>query len=317
MRALVTGADGFVGGYLINYLLAETDLEIIGTVYKYRQLPDPVFDSKRVHLERLDLLEISAVAEVLTHYRPDYIFHLAGQAFVPLSWKNPRSTFEQNVFTLLNVFQSLLAAKLNSKILVVGSGDEYGTIEPADLPINEETRLRPVSPYGASKVTQDLLAWQYYRGHGLHTVRVRPFNHIGPGQNEVFVTSSFAKQVAGIEAGKQPPMLRHGNLETKRDFTDVKDIVRAYWLILNHGQPGEVYNVGSGQAVSIQQILNILLSFAKTPITLEADPDRMRPSDTPVFISDCTRLKQATGWEPQIPLEQTLYDILVDWRERI
>jgi len=317
MRALVTGADGFVGGYLINYLLAETDLEIIGTVYKYGKQPDPDFASSRVTLERLDLLENSAVAGVLTRYRPEYIFHLAGQAFVPLSWENPRSTFEQNVFILLNLFQSILAAKLDTKILVVGSGDEYGAIDPEDLPIDEETRLRPVSPYGASKVTQDLLAWQYHRSHGLHTVRVRPFNHIGPGQNEVFVTSSFAKQIAEIEAGKHSPVLRHGNLEAKRDFTDVNDIVRAYWLALNYGQPGGVYNVGSGQAVSIQQILDILLSLAKTPIIVESDPDRMRPSDTPVFVSNSSRLKQATGWEPQIPLEQTLYDILADWRKRV
>lgn len=317
MRALVTGADGFVGGYLINYLLADTDLEIIGTVYKYGKQPDPDFGSERVHLVRLDLLESSTVADVVTRYRPEYIFHLAGQAFVPLSWKNPRSTFEQNVFTLLNLFQGILAAELDTKILVIGSGDEYGAIHPEDLPIDEETRLQPVSPYGTSKVTQDMLAWQYHRGYGLHTVRVRPFNHIGPGQNEVFVTSSFAKQIAEIEAGTHAPVLRHGNLEAKRDFTDVKDIVRAYWLILNHGQPGEVYNVGSGQAVSIQHILDILLSFAETSIIVEADPDRMRPSDTPVFVSDCTRLKQATGWKPKIPLEQTLYDILAYWRERV
>ncbi len=317
MRALITGADGFVGGYLINYLLAETDLEIIGTVYKYGKQPDPDFKSSRVHLERVDLLEKPAIADVLTRFRPEYVFNLAGQAFVPLSWENPRSTFEQNVFIILNLFQGILAANLNTKILVVGSGDEYGAIEAKDLPLDEDTPLRPLSPYAASKVTQDLLAWQYHRSHGLHTVRVRPFNHIGPGQNEIFVTSNFARQVARIEAGKQPPVLRHGNLEAKRDFTDVNDIVRAYWLILNHGQPGEVYNVGSGQAVNIQQILDILLSLAKTPIIVEDDPDRMRPSDIPVFVSDCTRLKQATGWEPHIPLEQTLYDILADWRERI
>ncbi len=151
-------------------------------------------------------------------HRPDYIFHLAGQAFVPLSWKNPRSTFEQNVFTLLNLFQGVLAAELDPKILVVGSGDEYGAIEPEDLPIDEDTPLRPISPYATSKVTQDMLAWQYYRGHGLQTVRVRPFNHIGPGQNEIFVTSSFAKQIAEIEAGKRPPVLRHGNLEARTGF---------------------------------------------------------------------------------------------------
>lgn len=317
MRVLITGADGFVGPYLINHLLAATDLEIVGTVYKYRLQPDPDFESARVQLLRLDLLENEVVDDVLRRYRPDFIVHLAGQAFVPLSWQKPRLTFELNVFTTLNLFQGVIAANLTTKILVVGSGAEYGDVDPQDSPVDEDTPLRPTSPYAASKVAQDMLAWQYHVSQGLHTVRVRPFNHIGPGQSDVFVTSNFAKQIAQIEAGGQPPLLRHGNLEAERDFTDVKDIVRAYWLILNHGQPGKVYNVGSGQAVSIGQILDKLLALASTPIALKADPGRMRPSDTPIFVSDSTRLIQATGWAPNIPLTQTLAGILDHWRERI
>ncbi|RME82409.1 MAG: SDR family oxidoreductase [Caldilineae bacterium] len=315
MRALVTGAAGFVGGHLIRHLLAETDLEIVGVIY--RRQPHPPFQSSRVHLERLDLREESAVAEVLARWQPRYILHLAAQSFVPISWEHPWPTFEQNVLTQINMLKGMLTARLDARILVVGSGEEYGAIESEDLPVDEDTPLRPTSPYGVSKVAQDLLGWQYHRSHGLHTVRVRPFNHIGPGQNEIFVTSSFAKQIALIEAGRGEPILRHGNLQARRDFTDVRDVVRAYWLILQKGEPGQVYNVGSGRSIAIQDILHIMLTQARVPITLQPDPGRMRPSDIPIIVSDPGRLQRATGWQPRIPLEQTLQDILDDWRQRI
>ncbi|MCP4167040.1 MAG: GDP-mannose 4,6-dehydratase [Chloroflexi bacterium] len=315
MRALVTGAAGFAGGHLVNYLLAETDLEIIGTIY--RRQPSPDFASNRVQLEQLDLREASNVAEILTRWHPEYIFHLAGQSFVPLSWEHPWPTFEQNVHSQLNLFKALLISDLDAKILVVGSGESYGAITPSDLPINEQTPLRPTSPYGVSKVAQDMLGWQYFHSHGLHTVRVRPFNHIGPGQSEVFVTSSFAKQITKIEAGRQPPELSHGNLDAQRDFTDVRDMVRAYWLILNQGEPGAVYNIGNGRAVSIGSILDIMLDQVDVAITCQPHPNRMRPSDIPTIICDPSRLQKRTGWQPHIPLQQSLRDILADWRQRI
>ena len=316
MRALITGAAGFAGSYLIRYLLAETDLEIIGTIY--RRQPEPPYPAGRVHLERLDLREEAAVAEILARWQPDYIVHLAAQSFVPISWQHPWSTFEQNVLTQINIFRGVLAAHLeDARLLVVGSGQAYGIIEPEDLPIDEDTPLRPLSPYAISKVTQDLLGWQYHRSHGLHTIRVRPFNHIGPGQNEMFVTSSFAKQIAEIEAGRRAGPLHHGALDAERDFTDVRDVVRAYWLLLDRGEPGAVYNVGSGRSVKIASILQTLLGQARTPIAAAPDPNLERPTDIPCIVCDLTRLHQATGWTPIIPLEQTLADILDDWRQRI
>ena len=315
MRALVTGAAGFVGRHLIQFLLNTTDFDIIGSVYY--KLPLPSHDSPRVHFEHVDLQDEEAVDDFIARWRPDYTFHLAGQSFVPYSWRNPWLTFDQNVHIQLNLFRAMIRAELDGRILVVGSGDEYGAIEPSDLPIDENTPLRPVSPYAVSKIAQDFLGWQYHHSHGIHAVRVRPFNHIGPGQREMFVASSFAKQIAEIEAGLREPVLRHGNLEARRDFTDVRDMVRAYWLLLNQGQPGEVYNAGSGRAVSIQQILDILLSMSRVPIRTELDPERMRPSDIPVIVCDPTRLHLTTGWQAEIPLEKTLADILDDWRAKV
>ncbi|MCO6453153.1 MAG: GDP-mannose 4,6-dehydratase [Caldilineales bacterium] len=315
MRALVTGAAGFAGGHLIDYLLAETDLEIIGTIYR-RQPPQP-FESKRVRLEQLDLREEAAVAEVLARWQPEFIIHLAAQSFVPISWEHPWATFEQNVRTQINIFRGVLSANFHAKILVVSSGEVYGVIEPEDLPLDEDTPLRPYSPYGVSKVTQDLLGWQYHRSHDLDTVRVRPFNHIGPGQNEMFVTSSFAKQIALIEAGRREGPLFHGNLEAARDFTDVRDIVRAYWAILNQGECGEVYNVGSGRCLSIAEVLNMFIDLAEAPISTAVDPALERPTTIPRIVCDPGRLVAATGWQPAIPIDQTLADILDDWRARI
>jgi GDP-4-dehydro-6-deoxy-D-mannose reductase len=215
------------------------------------------------------------------------------------------------------LFQAALRLKQNPLFLIVCSNEIYGRVAPDDLPIDEDTPLRPVSPYAVSKATQDLLAYQYYVSHKLRTIRLRPFNHIGPRQTEQFVASAFAAQIARIEAGGQEPLLRVGDLAAERDFTDVRDMVEAYALAARHGEPGQAYNIGSERTVSIRWLLDTLLAFSACDIAVEPDPTRMRPADVPRVVCDSRRFRERTGWAPQIPLEQTLYDILEHWRDQV
>ena len=202
-------------------------------------------------------------------------------------------------------------------MLVVGSSDEYGLVRPEELPIAETQPFRPTSPYGVSKISQEMLGYQYFLARGLAVVRVRPFNHFGPRQRDAFVASAFARQVAEAEAGLLPPVLRVGNLSARRDFTDVRDVVRAYWLALTKGEAGEVYNVGSGRGLPVQALLGTLLEMSGVPLRVEPDPARLRPADVPAIYADVGKLAARTGWSAEIPLERTLRDTLDDWRERI
>jgi GDP-4-dehydro-6-deoxy-D-mannose reductase len=201
--------------------------------------------------------------------------------------------------------------------LVIGSLDEYGRIEPSQVPVTEQTPLHPDSPYAVSKISQDFLGLQYFLSNGLHVVRVRPTNHIGPRQNEQFVTSNFAKQIAEIEAGLREPILYVGNLTAQRDLTDVRDMMRAYYFALEHGVAGEVYNIGSGRAVAIQEMLGMLLKFSHVPIRVQEDAERLRPSDTPIVYCEAQKFRAQTGWAPRISLEQSLRDVLDYWRSRV
>jgi GDP-4-dehydro-6-deoxy-D-mannose reductase len=206
---------------------------------------------------------------------------------------------------------------LSSRIQVAGSSEEYGLVDPDELPITESQPLRPLSPYAVSKVSQDMLAYQYHQSYGLDVVRTRGFNHTGPRRGSVFVCSNFAFQIASIELGRQEPVLRVGNLEARRDFTDVRDMVRAYALALEKGKPGEVYNICSGRSVSIQHVLDLLLERTTAKIAVETDPQRLRPSDVPVLEGSAERFHADTGWQPRIPFEQTLADLLDYWRARL
>lgn len=316
MRALITGVCGFAGSHLADYLLTHTDLEVYGT--------DIVSGGANIahirdDLELIvgDMSDAEVASEILSKANADYVFHLAAQAFVPLSWSNPWQTMENNIRSQLNILQILVDSGARPKVLVVGSADEYGMILPDELPVTEDTPLRPYSPYAVSKIAQDMLGYQYFVSHGLPIVRVRPFNHIGTRQSPAFVTSDFAKQIAEIEDGRREPRLLVGNLEAKRDFTDVRDMVRGYYLALERGEDGEVYNLGAERAYSIREALEALLEMSEAQIDVVQDPSRMRPSDVPVVVSDCSKFRQRTGWRATVNLRESLREILDYWRERV
>ncbi|MFQ3661333.1 MAG: GDP-mannose 4,6-dehydratase [Chloroflexaceae bacterium] len=315
MRALITGINGFVGGHLADYLLSEGRYEVWGLARAPQRVSADL--AGRIGLVYADLNDTQATGQALLTVRPDLVFHLAGQPFVPESFRDPASTLSTNILGTLHLFLPIIEHRLPTRLLVVGTNEEYGAITPEDLPINEDTPLRPANPYGVSKAAQSLLAQQYALSHGLDVVRVRPFTHIGPRQNERFVTAAFARQIARIEVGLQPPVIQVGNLSAQRDFTDVRDMVRAYALAAERGERGAVYNVGTGRAVMVRDVLDMLLQASTASIAVQVNPELMRPIDTPVVVCDPRRIYGRTGWEPRIPLRQTLHDILAYWRETV
>jgi len=317
VRVLITGVTGFVGSHLAEFCLSRGDVEVVGT-YRWRSRRDNIAHIKDLALVEMDVLDATSCRQVLASVEPDWIFHLAAQSFVPTSWAAPASTMSTNVLGQLNLFEALRAlGRLDTRFHVCGSSEEYGFVRPEETPITEDNPLRPLSPYGVSKVGQDLLGYQYFKSYGLHTVRTRAFNHGGPRRGEVLLPSDFAKQIAEIEKGLREPVVSVGNLEALRDFTDVRDIVRAYWLALEKGEPGDVYNIGTGNSPSIREILDRLLALSEATVEVRQVPEKMRPSDVEILISDTSRFRAATGWAPQVPLDQMLSDTLDYWRERV
>ncbi len=316
-RIIVTGASGFVGGHLIEFLLKHTDSQVYAA--KRRRSDTRVTENDgRVHWVEMDVTDAHNVLSIVKAVRPTHIFHLAAQSFVPTSWKSPIETLTINAIGTVNVLEAVKTLDAETKIHIAGSSEEYGRAEPDELPITEENPLRPLSPYGVSKVAADLFGQQYHCSYGLHVVITRAFNHTGPGRGEVFVESNFSKQIAGIEQRRQPPVVWVGNLDAKRDFSDVRDIVRAYWLALECGKPGQIYNICSSRVQSIRQTLNALLALSTAKeIQVKPDPERMRPSDVLLLQGDCAKFRRDTGWKPEIPLEKTWQDLLNYWRERL
>ncbi len=313
LKALITGISGFVGSHLAENLLETTDWDIAGTVFgPYGNIADlcGVLELYPAELSRLDV-----VTFILEQARPDIIFHLAAQPLVSASRRDPWGTLETNIRMQLNILQGVAMVDPSCRVLVVGSSEEYGLVSPEDLPVGEDTPLRPLSAYGVSKVAQDLLGLQYHVTHRLHVVRARPFNHIGPRQQPGFVAPDFASQIAAAELGLQDPVIDVGNLSARRDFSDVRDVVRAYVLLITHGEPGQVYNVGSGQSRSMREVLESLTAMSETSIRVRQDEERMRPSDVPDIVCDTRRTRERTGWQTTIPFEQSLRDILEYWRE--
>lgn len=314
MHILVTGATGFVGGYLRQQVLARPEWRLTATTFPD---PPPPSADPREHFVFIDLRQTDSVVELFADRRPDAVIHLAAQSHVPTAYGNPWSTLENNIRGQLNLLEACVKLKLKPRFLVIGSGEEYGRDTPEVMPLREDHPLRPENPYSVSKVTQDVLGYQYYISFGIPVVRMRPFNHIGPGQSPRFVLPSFAQQIARIEAGQQEPILRVGNLSPARDFTDVRDVVRAYQQTLVLGEPGEAYNVCSGIGRTVQSLVNCLLDLARIPISVEIDPDRYRPADVPVIFGSGEKLRRITGWKPEIPFEKTVRDVLEEWRQRV
>jgi GDP-4-dehydro-6-deoxy-D-mannose reductase len=318
MRVLITGITGFAGSHLAEYALSlGEDVEVIG-IHRWRSRTeniDHLID--QVTMCECDLRDASSVKRLIAEKQPDRIFHLAAQSYVPASWDAPTETLTTNILGQLHIFEALRETGCSARVQIAGSSEEYGMVYPEETPITEDNPLRPLSPYAVSKVAQDTLAYQYFMSYGTPVIRTRGFNHTGPRRGEVFVTSNFALQIARIEAGKQEPVIKVGNLEAQRDFTDVRDTVRAYWLAIERGEPGEVYNVASGKAWRISEVLDLLLANSSVDIRVEEDPDRLRPSDVPLLLGDSSRLREATGWQPEIPFEQTTKDLLDFWRARV
>jgi GDP-4-dehydro-6-deoxy-D-mannose reductase len=321
MLALITGATGFVGSHMRRHLLTHTDWDIVGTAgVESMPSPDTPVDprpSPRERIVALDLRDADGVTALLAESTPDYIIHLAAQSHVPTAYKDPWATLQNNILSQLNLLEGLVALEEHPRVLVIGSGEEYGRADDAGLPLVENHPLRPENPYSVSKVAQDVMGYQYFISYGLPIFRVRPFNHVGPGQSARFVLPAFASQIAGIEAGGGEPVLRVGNLKPARDFTDVRDVVRAYHLILLKGEPGEVYNVASGHARTIQSLVDTLCELATVDIAIETDPERYRPADIPKICGDASKLHRHTGWQPEIAISQTVQDVLEEWRKRL
>src|SRR5437667_1059402 len=305
VRILITGITGFVGSHLAEYAL-ERGAEVFGSIRWRSKMEhmEPLRD--RVTLIESDLRDILSVRTVLEQAQPDYIIHLAAQSFVAASWQTPGETFPTNVNCQVNLFEAMRQLKSSARFLVIGSSEEYGLVHPNELPIRETNPLRPLSPYAVSKVTQDLMGYQYYKSYGMHIVRARAFNHTGPRRGETFATSNFAKQIAEMEAGLREPVVHVGDLKPTRDFSDVRDIVGGYWLLLERGTPGEVYNLCSGLAWAIERMLNFLIEKSTLQhVQIRQDPARLRPSDVPILRGSREKIETEVGWRGTIPLEQT------------
>jgi GDP-4-dehydro-6-deoxy-D-mannose reductase len=316
MRALITGISGFAGSHLAEYLLARGDVEVSGLVRDPARPAHAGPFAARVRLLQGDLRDAASLEKAVGEARPDVVYHLGGQAFVPQSFEDPEGTLLDNAVGQLHLIQALLARRPLARLLVVGSASMYGQVRREENPVHEGVPLRPVDPYGVSKAAQDLLAFQYGVTHDLQAVRVRPFNHTGPRQSDAFAPSWFARQVAAIEAGTAPPELEVGNLDSVRDYTDVRDMVRAYHLAATQGEVGEAYNLGSGTGHRLGDVLQTLVGLSRVPCAVRQDASRLRPLDVPLLLCDASRFRRRAAWEPEIDLQQTLRDLLDYWRAR-
>ncbi len=318
MRVLITGISGLLGSHLAEYLLeAHPEVEVFG-LRRWRS--DRSRTRKlagRITLLEGDIEDAHSVRAVIEHVRPDWLFHLAAQSYPAVSWDAPLATLTPNIAGTVNVLEAVRHCCPACQVHVAGSSAQYGYVAADSVPIREDHPMRPLSPYGVSKVAQELLACQYHAVYGLRTYVTRSFNHVGPGQDERTAIQSFCRQVAAIELGLQPPVVRVGNLAPRRDFLDARDAVRALWALMERGTPGEAYNLCSGTAPTMREVLEEIISQARCSMEVFEDPGRLRPSDEPILLGDNTKLRKHTGWTPTIDLRQMIARVLDHWRSTL
>lgn len=317
MRYLITGITGFVGSHLAEYLLKK-NVDIFG-ICRWRSPRENISEiENRINLLECDLRDLPSVIKTLGEVKPDYIFHLAAQSFVPVSFREPVETMNVNVIGTINLFEALRFLKLDPIIHVCSTSDVYGETKKGESPISEKNQMNPTSPYAVSKAAQELAARQYFLSHGTKIIVSRAFNHTGPRRGAVFAESSFARQIAEIEKGMKLPEIEVGNLEPTRTFADVRDIVRAYYMLVKKGRVGEVYNIAGDSTTSIKKILEVLISLSNSKIIkVKVNKNLLRPSDPISKIPNDKKFRKISGWKPEIPIEKTLEDLLNFWRSAI
>lgn len=313
MKSLIIGGMGFVGTYLMKHLL------MLGHEVAVTKMPGErgQLAVSDIDVFELNILDKEAVLRILKEVRADFVFHLAAQSSVALSWKDPGMTIDVNIKGSTNVLDALRESDTQARLLLVGSGEEYGSVLPQQIPVKENCSVRPGNIYAATKACQNMIGSIYAKAYHMNVVMVRAFNHIGPQQSPLFAISDFCRQTAQIEAGIKEAVIKTGNLDVRRDFTDVRDVVRAYALLVQKGKMGETYNVGSGHAVSMHEVLELILEQSLVKIEVQPDPMKMRPADVPVMEADISKILRRTGWKPQIGLKQTIQETLDYWRKFI
>ncbi len=309
MRALVVGAGGFAGHYLLS------ELESSGVKVFATKLEGEKIDNPSAEVFNLDITDMEAVFSLFGKIRPDCVYHLAAQSSAALSWKKPQLTMNVNVIGAINVLEAVRETNSKARILLIGSGEEYGNVLGEEIPIKESNPVRPANIYAVSKLAQNLVGGLYFKAYGTDMISVRAFNHIGPMQAQTFVASDFCRQVALIEKGLKEPVIYVGNLSAVRDFTDVRDVARAYRLLVEKGVSGKTYNVGGGTVCSIEELLGRILKLSEAKIRVEVDKEKLRPIDAPKICADISEIKKDTGWMPEIDLDKTLSDTLDFWRK--
>ena len=315
MKALITGITGFVGSHLAEHLISEGH-DVYGTMRWRSRLDNINHIKNKINFIETDIRDSYSIEKAIKTVEPDVIFHLAAQSFVHTSFHALQETLSTNIIGTVNLLEAVRTSKTDPVIQIAGSSEEYGLVLPNETPIKETNQLRPLSPYAVSKIAQDFLGYQYHKSYGIKVVRTRAFNIVGPRSAEKIVTAAFAKQIAEIENGADP-VIHVGNIDSYRDFTDVRDIVRAYVLAVDKCDYGEAYNICSGKTWKIREVLQILLSMSSKKIEVKEDPARMRPSDVEILLGDYTKFKNKTGWTPNIPFEHSMKDVMNYWRTKV